>query len=191
MMAALIAGERDPHALAQLARTALRGKISQLEEAFTGRFDEHHAFLLAKMLARVDAIDADIADLDTRIGEQIDPFADAVAQLVQIPGIGATAARVIIAEVGVDMSRFPTAGHLASWARFAPGINESAGKKKGASTGHGNRYLARALGEAAVAASRTDTFLGQRYRRLARRRGKKKAIGSRPRFGVNDHGPGS
>jgi len=177
MMAALIAGERAPHVLAQLARTALRSKISRLEEAFTGRFDEHHAFLLAKMLARVDQIDADIADLDAKIGEQIAPFADAVAQLIEIPGIGVTAARVIIAEVGVDMSRFPTAGHLASWARFAPGVNESAGKKKGAgATGHGNRYLARALGEAAVAASRTDTFLGQRYRRLARRRGKKRAI---------------
>jgi transposase len=176
MMAALIAGERDPRALAQLARTALRGKICRLEEAFTGRFDDHHAFLLAKMLARIDAIDTDIADLDTKIGEQIAPFADAVDRLIEIPGIGVTAARVLIAEIGVDMSRFPTAAHLASWARFAPGVNESAGKKKGAATGHGNRYLARALGEAAVAASRTNTFLGQRYRRLARRRGKKKAI---------------
>jgi transposase len=176
MLAALIAGERDPRALAQLARTALRGKISRLEEAFTGRFDDHHAFLLAKMLARIDAIDADVADLDTKIGEQIAPFADAVDRLIDIPGIGVTAARVLIAEIGVDMSRFPTAAHLASWARFAPGVNESAGKKKGAATGHGNRYLARALGEAAVAASRTNTFLGQRYRRLARRRGKKKAI---------------
>jgi transposase len=140
MLAALIAGERDPRALAQMARTALRGKISRLEEAFTGRFDDHHAFLLAKMLARIDAIDTDIADLDTKIGEQIAPFADAVDRLIEIPGIGVTAARVLIAEIGVDMSRFPTAAHLASWARFAPGVNESAGKKKGAATGHGNRY---------------------------------------------------
>jgi transposase len=177
MMNALVAGERDPRVLAQFARRRLRAKITQLEEAFTGFFTDHHAFLLAKMLARIDAIDADIAELDARIDEQIAPFAEAVARLVEIPGIDATAAAVIIAEIGVDMNRFPTASHLASWARFAPGVKESAGKKKGAAaTGHGNRYLARALGQAAVAASRTDTFLGQRYRRLARRRGAKKAI---------------
>ncbi|MCY7340727.1 MAG: transposase [Pseudonocardia sp.] len=98
-------------------------------------------------------------------------------RLDEITGIGRTAAHVVIAEIGVDMSRFPTAAHLCSWARFAPGINESAGKSKGrGATGHGNPYLARVLGEAAVAASRTDTFLGERYRRIARRRGKKKAI---------------
>jgi transposase len=100
-----------------------------------------------------------------------------VARLDEIPGIGRTAACVIIAEVGVDMSRFPTAGHLCSWARFAPGVKESAGRKKGnGATGHGNRYLARVLGEAALSAGKTDTFLGERYRRIARRRGKKKAI---------------
>jgi transposase len=176
MMAALVAGERNPRILAQMARTALRGKITQLEEAFTGRFDEHHAFLLAKMLARVDRLNDDIADVDAKIEEQIAPFADAVARLVEIPGVGVTAARVLIAEIGVDMSRFPTAAHLASWARFAPVVNESAGKKKSSATGRGNRYLARALGESVIAASRTDTFLGQRYRRLVRRRGKPKAI---------------
>jgi transposase len=112
-----------------------------------------------------------------RIEEQIAPFADAVTRLDEIPGVGVTAAQVIIAEVGVDMSRFPTPAHLASWARFAPGVKESAGRSKGnGSTGHGNAYLARVLGEAAVCASRTDTFLGERYRRIARRRGKKKAI---------------
>jgi len=99
-----------------------------------------------------------------------------VTRLVEVPGIGVTAARVLIAEIGVDMSRFPTAGHLASWARFAPVVNESAGKKKSSTTGRGNRYLARVLGESVIAASRTDTFLGQRYRRLTRRRGKQKAI---------------
>jgi transposase len=177
MMRALIAGQRDPKALAALARHRLKAKIPQLEEAFTGFFTDHHAYLLAKMLTRIDALDADIADLDAKIDEQIAPFAVAVARLTEIPGIGLTAATAIIAEIGVDMTRFPTAGHLASWARFAPGVKESAGRKKGAgSTGHGNRYLARALGEAALAASRTDTFLGQRYRRLARRRGKQKAI---------------
>ena len=97
--------------------------------------------------------------------------------LDEIPGVGTTAARVIIAEVGVDMSRFPTPAHLASWARFAPGVKQSAGKNKGkGTTGHGNRYLARVLGEAAVSAGKTNTLLGERYRRLARRRGKKRAI---------------
>ena len=100
-----------------------------------------------------------------------------MARLDAIPGVGATTARVIIAEVGTDMTRFPTAAHLASWARFAPGVSESAGRKKGTgATGHGDRYLAAVLGEAAVAAGKTDTFLGERYRRIAKRRGTKKAI---------------
>ena len=177
MMAALIGGQSDPTALAQLARGRMRAKISLLEEAFTGHFTDHHRFLLGTMLGRVDALDADIAELDAAIEELIAPFAPAVDTLDEIPGVGTTAARVIIAEVGVDMSRFPTAAHLASWARFAPGVKESAGKKKGnGTTGHGNRYLARALGEAAVAAGQTHTFLGERYRRIARRRGKKQAI---------------
>ena len=103
------------------------------------------------MLARVDGIDADVDRVQARIDEQIAPFAKAVTRLDEIPGIGVTTAQVIIAEVGLDMTRFPTPDHLASWARFAPGISESAGRKKGgSSTGKGNRYLARALGEAAV-----------------------------------------
>jgi transposase len=177
MMAALIAGERDPKVLAQMARSRMRGKITALEEAFTGRFTAHHAFLLAKMLARIDAINADIAELNTKIEELITPFVTAAERLDEIPGIGRIAAAIIISEIGIDMERFPTAGHLASWAKFTPGVKESAGKKKGkGSTGHGNHYLARVLGEAAVAASKTDSFLGERYRRIARRRGKKKAI---------------
>jgi transposase len=177
MMAALIGGQTNPKVLAQLARGRMRAKISQLEDAFTGHFTDHHAMLLTKMLARIDALDADIAELDTELEKMIAPFAAAVARLDDIPGVGTTAARVIIAEVGLDMSRFPTAAHLASWARFAPGVKQSAGRNKGkATTGHGNRYLARALGEAAVAAGKTNTFLGERYRRLARRRGKKRAI---------------
>ncbi|MBV8177432.1 MAG: IS110 family transposase, partial [Mycobacterium sp.] len=144
---------------------------------FVGRFSDHHGFLLTKMLARIDAMTADIAALDARIDEQISPFADALDRLDEFPGVGRVAAQVIIAEIGVDMSRFPTPGHLASWARFAPGVKESAGRKKGnGSTGHGNRYLASVLGEAAVGASRTRTFLGERYRRVARRRGSKRAI---------------
>jgi transposase len=177
IMAALIAGERDPAVLADLARGSLRSKTARLTEALTGRFTEHHAFLLTQMLRRVDAITADIATVQERIDAQIAPFAQAVARLDQIPGIGVTAAQLILAEVGIDMTRFPTPAHLTSWARFAPGVSESAGRKKGnAGTGHGNRYLARVLGEAAVGAARTDTFLGERYRRIARRRGKNRAI---------------
>jgi transposase len=177
MLAALIAGERNPKVLAQLARGRLRAKLSVLEEAFTGFFTDHHAFLLAKMLARVDMLDSDIAELDRKLEELIVPFAAAVERLDEITGVGRTAAQLILAEIGTDMARFPTPGHLASWAKFTPGVKESAGKKKGkSSTGHGNRYLARVLGEAAVAAGRTDTFLGERYRRIARRRGTKRAI---------------
>ena len=177
MMAALIAGERDPKMLAQMARSRMRTMIGRLEESFNGHFDDHHRFLLARMLHRIDDIDADIAAVDDQIEAYLAPFASAAARLDEIPGIGPVAAAVIIAEVGADMSRFPTAGRLCSWAKFSPGINSSAGKTKGnGSTGHGNRYLARVLGEAAVVAGRTDTFLGERYRRIARRRGKKRAI---------------
>ena len=177
MMAALLDGERDPAALAELARTSMRKKNSQLQEAFIGRFNDHHAFLLTKMLARIDQLAADIAEVEARTEEQIAPFAAAAARLDEIPGIGLTTAHAIIAEIGVDMTRFPTPAHLSSWARLAPGIKESAGREKGnGATGHGNRYLARALGEAAVGASRTPTFLGERYRRITRRRGKKNAV---------------
>jgi transposase len=146
-------------------------------EAFTGFFTDQHAFLLGKMLARVDQLDADLAELDAKLQELIAGFAGAVDRLDEIPGVGQVAARLLLAELGTDMTRFPTAGHLVSWAKFAPGVKESAGKRKGSgSTGHGNPYLARVLGEAAVAASKTDTFLGERYRRIARRRGTKRAI---------------
>jgi transposase len=181
MLASLIAGERDPKVIADLARSRMRAKIKLLEEAFAGLpaggFDDHHRFLLERMLGRIDAVDADIAVLDAQIEAQLAPFDQAVQRLDEIPGIGPVAAAIIIAEIGLDMTRFPTAGHLCSWAKFSPGIKSSAGKSKGSgSTGHGNRYLARVLGEAAVMAGRSDTFLGQRYRRIARRRGKKKAI---------------
>jgi transposase len=177
MLAALVAGERDPKVLARMARTRLRAKTAQLEEAFVGRFSDHHAFLLATMLSRVDQASADITELDRKIEEAIAPFAQAADRLDEITGVGRAAAQVIIAEIGIDMGRFPTAGHLVSWARFAPGVKESAGKKTGkATTGHGNPYLARVLGEAAVAAGKTHTFLGERYRRIARRRGAKRAI---------------
>jgi transposase len=176
-MAALIAGERDPAALADLARGSLRSKTARLTEALTGRFTEHHAFLLTQMLQRIDSISADIATVQARIEGQLGELAPAVARLDAIPGLGPVAAQMILAEIGTDMSRFPTPGHLTSWARFAPGVSESAGRPKGrAGRGHGNRYLARILGEVAVSAGRTDTFLGERYRRLARRRGRNRAI---------------
>ena len=147
-----------------------------MEEAFCGHFSDHHAFLLATMLGRIDQATADIAELATS-RPRSPLFAPAVDRLDEITGVGRVAAQVIIAETCTDMGRFPTPGHLASWARFAPGVKQSAGKAKGkASTGHGTPYLARVLGEAAVAAGRTDTFLGERYRRITRRRGAKQAI---------------
>lgn len=177
MLAALIAGTRDPKVLAALARGRMRAKLTDLEEAFTGYFTDHHARLLTKMLTRIDGLTADIAELEAMIEEMVAPFSQAVAKLDEIPGIGRVAAAAILAEIGPDMSRFPTPGHLCAWARFAPGTKESAGKNKGrGSTGHGNRYLAKVIGEAVAGAAKTDTFLGERYRRLARRRGGKRAI---------------
>jgi transposase len=177
MLAALVAGERDPKVLAQLARARMRAKIDRLEQAFDGYFADHHRFLLARMLSRIEALDEDIAAVDAQIEAQLAPFAQAAARLDEIRGIGPVAAAAIVAEIGVDMSRFPTAGHLCSWAKFAPGINSSAGKTKGsAPSGHGNPYLARVLGEAAVGTSKTNTFLAARYRRIARRRGQPRAV---------------
>jgi transposase len=177
MLAALLAGERDPRVLAQLARARMRAKIPLLEQAFVGHFTEHHAFLLRTMLARIDEASADIAAVEARIEQLVAPFARAVDKVAEIAGLGVIAAQAILAEIGIDMTRFPTPGHLCSWAKRAPGIKESAGRKKGrGGTGRGDPYLARILGQAAVNVGRTNTFLGERYRRIARRRGKKRAI---------------
>ena len=177
MLAALVAGERNPKVLAQVARRSMRAKITVLEEAFTGHFTDHHAFLLRTMLGRVDAIGADIAAVDARIAEQATPFADAVDRLDEIPGISLASAYVILAEIGIDMTRFPTAGHLApgpGWPLASRNLRER--KKGNGSTGHGTAYLASILGNAVAGASKTDTFLGEKYRRIARRRGSKRAI---------------
>jgi transposase len=176
MLEALIAGQRDPQALAELALGRMRSKKSVLQEALTGHFRDHHGYLLRMMCDRVDALTAQIETLTERIDEAIAPFAQQVAQLDEIPGIGRIGAQDLIAEIGVDMARFPTAGHLVSWARYAPRARQSAGKSKPGSTGKGNPWLAGALGEAGIGAARTKTFLGARYHRLARRRGKQRAL---------------
>lgn len=176
MLDALIAGQRDPHVLAELARGSMRGKKSLLQEALTGHFRDHHGYLLAMMCDRVDALTAQIEALTARVDEAIAPFAAQAAQLDEIPGVGTTGAQELIAEIGVDMARFPTAGHLVSWAKFAPRARQSAGKNKPGTTGKGNPWLAGTLGEAGMGAARTKTFLGSRYHRLARRRGKQRAL---------------
>jgi transposase len=141
-----------------------------------GHFRDHHGYLLTMMLARVDALTVQIEALTGRIDEALAPFAIQVAQLDEIPGVGRTGAQELIAEIGVDMTRFPDAGHLVSWAKYAPKARQSAGKNKPGTTGKGNPWLAGALGEAGIGAARTKTFLGARYHRLARRRGKQRAL---------------
>jgi transposase len=178
MLTALIEGERDVHVLAEMARARMRPKIPQLVEALTGNFGEHHAFLCRLHLERIDQLSAAILELSVRIEEQMRPFARQLEQLATIPGVGQATAEVIIAETGADMTRFRTAGHLASWAGVCPGHHESAGKRQSGKTRHGNRWLGGALGTAAMAAARTKdkTYLGARYQRLTPRLGKKKAI---------------
>jgi transposase len=178
MLAALLAGERDPKVLAQLARTRLRAKLGLLVEAFSGCFTDQHAFLLAKMLARVDQLDADLAELDTKLAELIAPFTRVVDdRLDELPGAWPDCCTPAARRAGDGHDQVPD--------RWAAGVvgqvrsrrHGAAGKRKRrGSTGHGNPYLARVLGEAAVAASKTDTFLGARYRRIARRRGKQRAM---------------
>jgi transposase len=155
-----------------------RGRIPDLIEALVGNFGEHHAFLCRLHLQRIDQITASIAELSTRISQAMAPFRDQLTLLDGIPGIGPAVAEIIIAETGGDMTRFPTAGQLASWAGVCPGMNESAGRKKPGHTRHGNRWLTGALGTAAMAAARTKdaTFIGARYRRLAARIGRLKAL---------------
>lgn len=177
MLEALIAGQRDPAELADLAKRRLRSKIPQLTEALTGRFNEHHAFLAKLHLNLIDQHTLAIEELTARIEVVIKPFQGARDLIVTIPGISTGVADVIIAETGADMSRFPTAGHLASWAGTCPCNDESAGRVKSTATRPGNPYLKGALGIAAMSAARShDTYLAAKYRRIASRRGPIKAI---------------
>ena len=207
MLEALIAGQRDPKALTELARGRMRGKRAALVAALTGRFDDHHAELARMLLDHYDALTAQIDRLPARIQELLgaipaaqsppdgagptgtgdggttgadahqqpaQPPLGALERLDEVPGIGAKAAQVIIAEVGLDMGQFPTPAHLVSWARLAPRTIQSGATRRAGATSRGNPYLKAALGEAAAA--KTDTFLGERYRRLVRRIGKRKAL---------------
>jgi transposase len=176
MLAAMIAGQRSPKVLAQMARGTMRSKTAVLEEALTGHFEDHHGFLLQAMLDHIDALTAQIDTVDARIEAAIGPFSHHVKRFDEITGVGITAAQELIAEIGVDATRFPSAAHLVSWAKFAPIDRNSAGKKRGGATGKGNPWLAGTLGEIVASVSRTNTLLGERYRRLARRIGKNRAI---------------
>jgi transposase len=180
MLAAIIAGERSPRVLAELARGVMRRKIGRLEEALDcSFFTGEHAFVLQMMLENIDHYTAQIAVLDERIAVLCEPWERQVAQLDSIPGFGVAAARELIAEIGVDMSAFPTAGHLCSWARVAPRARQSGGKAKGkADTGRGNPYIGGTLGETAAATVRTQTFLGAKLRRLYKHMPKRKAQGA-------------
>jgi transposase len=200
MIEALISGERDPQVLAGLARGRMRAKHAALVQALTGRFDDHHAELARMLLDQVDALTAQITKLTTRIEELIAaipaaqgvdadgttgpaagrsedaPVLPAVDRLDEVTGIGRDGAQAIIAEICLDMSRFPTPGHLVSWAKLAPRTIQSGAKNRPGTTGKGNPYLKGVLGEIAAAAAKTGTFLGERYRRIVKRRGKLKAL---------------
>ena len=198
MMEALINGERDAVSLAEMAKGRLRPKRSELVEALNGRFDDHHAELARVLLDQVDTLTTKIDLLTNRIDDLINdiPAArtagttsaiidgpphlaaplPAIDRLDEVPGIARHTAQTIIAEIGLDMTQFPTANHLVSWAKLSPRTIQSGPKSRGGKTGKDNRYLKAVLGEAAIAAAKTDTFLGARYRRLVRRRGKPKAL---------------
>jgi transposase len=200
MIEALIRGERDPKVLAELARGRMRSKRAALVEALTGQFDDHHAELARMLLDQIDTLDRQVDTLTTRIeavivaipdaGVPTSPDGDhhgpgeattgaeltAIERLDEIPGISRLTAQVILAEVGLDMTRFPTANHLAAWAKLTPRTIQSGAKHRAGKTGKGNPYLKGVLGEAAAAAAKTNTFLGERYRRIVKRRGKLKAL---------------
>lgn len=177
MLQALLGGNADPEILADLARGKLRKKIPALKQALEGRFRRHHRFMLETILAHIDFLDENIALVSEEVASRVDPFEQTIRLLCTIPGVEQRTAQVIISEIGTDMSRFPSANHLASWAGLCPGNNETAGKRKNGKTRKGDQWLRRAMVEVAWAASRTkQTYLSSQYHRLVARRGKKKAI---------------
>ena len=180
MLEALIAGERDPEVLAEMARARMRSKIGVLREALVGRFNDHHALLLRMHLDHIDELTAMEAHLDGEVDRLMAPFAEAATRLLSIPGVGKRVAEVVVAEAGIDMSRFPTDKQLASWAGLCPGHHESAGKRRSGKARKGNPALRTALCEAAWAASHgKDGYLPAQFRRFKRRfgtRGETKAI---------------
>jgi transposase len=177
LIAALMAGQTDPDPLAELARGSLRKKRPQLRRALEGRVTEHHRFLLRTLMRQEEQLEGLIAQYDARIDEVVVPFARAAARLRGVPGIGARAAEVIVAEIGVGMEKFPTAGHLASWAGMCPGNDQSAGKRRSGRTTKGSQWLRSTLVQVAWAAIRTKETISQGvYRRWAKRLGTKKAL---------------
>lgn len=176
MLQALIRGETDPHTLAELAQGRLRAKLELLEKALEGQFGAHQRFLLARQLAHIDHLEQTLAELDREVSKRLTPFKEAVERLQTITGIARRTAEVIAAELGMDMSRFPTHKHLASWAGMCPGQQESAGKRQSGKTRKGCKWLRSALVESAHAVKRQrETYSGAQFRRIAGRRGVKRA----------------
>src|SRR3989441_2932333 len=180
MLEALVAGTHDPEVLAELARGRLRRKLPALREALTGRFrSDHHGLLVSQILAHIDYLDETIAFLSAQIEQVIAPFSTERELLETIPGVARFGAEVLIAELGVDMSVFPTSAHLASWAGQCPGNHESAGKRRSGKPRRGSKWLQTTLNESAKAAARSKgTYLSAQYQRLRGRRGPSKATGA-------------
>jgi len=177
MLEALIAGNASPEQMAELAKGRMREKREQLTKAMEGRVQAHHRFVLTELLCQIDSIEETITRFDQEIEAYCSPFEEVVELLDTIPGVGREAAEIIVSEIGNDMSRFPTADHLAAWAGVSPGNNESAGKRRSGRTRKGNQALRTVLNQAAHAAAHTkNTYLSAQYHRLAGRRGAKKAI---------------
>ena len=176
MLDALVGGTTDPEVLAELARGRLRSKLPALRDALEGSFSSHHALMVGKIVAHIDYLDESIGDLSVEIERVIAPFSEQVELLDTIPGVNRRTAETLIAEIGVDMSQFPTHRHLASWAGMCPGNEESAGKRRSGKTRKGSKWLRSALTESARAAARSKgTYLAAHYARLRGRRGSKKA----------------
>jgi transposase len=179
MLDALVAGTTDPEILAELARGKLRAKLPALREALEGRFEPHHAIVIGAILAHLDFLEEQIDRLSDAIEEQLGPFATGVRLATTIPGVATRTAEVMVAEIGTDMSRFPSAGHLASWAGRCPGNDQSAGKRRSGRTRKGCKWLGIALEEAALAATRSKgSYLQAQYQRLRPRIGHGRALGA-------------